>query len=385
MQGAIESIVNNYYYYLGYLERVLSDLPPAARDYIIAALIFLFFILLRKLFTTYIFNLVLRLFNRTNTEADQKVLLAFEGPMRAFFVVLGIYAALIYLPLEEAREQVFTRLFRTAIIILITWGLYNLQAVHSILFKKFQEKFGVEVDKILFPFISKFLRIITILLAFTIIAQEWDYDINGLIAGLGLGGLAIALAAQNTLSNLFGGFVIITDRPFSIGDWIKTPSVEGIVEDISFRSTKLRTFGQAITTVPNSILANEAVINWSRMGKRRVTFNLRVNYTTSREKLERCVNRIRVMLEEHPEVHKETIFVRFDSFNESSLDIFLYFFTVTTVWGEYLRVKEDVNFKIMQILEDEGVSVALPSRSVYFESWSTGEEVESKEQRKENI
>ena len=99
------------------------------------------------------------------------------------------------------------------------------------------------------------------------VAQEWDYRIDGFIAGLGLGGLAFSLAAKDTLSNVFGGLVVILDKPFSIGDWIKTPSVEGTVEDISFRSTKVRTFAQALVTVPNATLANEPVTNWTRMGK----------------------------------------------------------------------------------------------------------------------
>lgn len=361
-------MADTYNYYLSFLEGMLQVLPPPAQDYIISAVIFLLFMLLRNLFTNYIFNLILKFFSKTNIEVVKKILLAFEGPMRVFFVVLGIYVALAYLPLTEAQHQLFHRLFRTAIIILITWSLYNLQDINSVLFEKLQNRFHVEVDKILLPFISKTLRIITVLLAITIVAQEWDYDINGLIAGLGLGGLAFALAAQNTLANLFGGVVIITDRPFTIGDWIETPTVEGTVEDINFRSTKIRTFAHALTTVPNSTLANEAIINWSRMGKRRITFNLGVAYTTPRDKLENCVAQIRAMLEEHPEVHKETIFVRFDSFGESSLDIFLYFFTVTTNWGEFLSVKEDVNFKIMQILDNEGVSVALPSRSLFYDN-----------------
>jgi MscS family membrane protein len=107
------------------------------------------------------------------------------------------------------------------------------------------------------------------------------------------------------------------------------------------------------------------------MGKRRITFNLGVTYTTPIDKIKICVERIRMMLENHTDLHQETIFVRFDKFSESSLDIFLYFFTNTTKWSEYLKVKEDVNFKIMEILEQEGVSVAFPSRSIYLEKTET--------------
>ncbi|MDD2443059.1 MAG: mechanosensitive ion channel family protein [Desulfotomaculaceae bacterium] len=346
---------------------LLNTLPATAQYAVVVTLIFLGCMLLRKIFTTYVFNLILKLFSKTDAELDKKILLSFEGPMRVFFVILGIYAALLYLPLSEVQKSLTTRIFRSAVIVLITWGLYNLEDVQSILFKKIQEKLNVQIDKILFPFLSKFLRVVTVLFAFTIIVQEWDYDINGLIAGLGLGGLAFALAAKDALSNIFGGMIIILDKPFSIGDWIKTPSAEGTVEDISFRSTKIRTFAQALVTVPNATLANESITNWSKMGKRRVTFQLGVAYSTPRDKLERCIRAIRTMLENHTEIHKETIFVGFDKFAENSLDILLYFFTVTTVWGEFLRVKEDVNFKIMEILEQEGVTAAFPSRSIYIE------------------
>lgn len=371
--------------YLGHFRLLLNIMSPTAQNAVIASLIFLFFLFLSKIFTTHVFHLVLKIFSKTNTEFDEKILLSFERPLRVFFVAFGIYAALLYLPFDAGLQLLITKFFRSVIIVLTTWGLYNLQDVHSILFKKIQEKLNVQIDKILFPFISKFLRVVTIFFAFTIIAQEWDYDINGLIAGLGLGGLAFALAAKDALANIFGGMVIILDKPFSIGDWIKTPSVEGTVEDINFRSTKIRTFAQAVVTVPNSTLANESITNWSRMGKRRITFYLGVTYNTPRKKLEKCISEIRTMLENHPEIHKETIIVRFEKFGESSLDIFVYFFTVTTVWGEFLRVKEDVNYKIMEILEREEVSVAFPSRSIYFETPLPGEAKDSQHNIKERI
>lgn len=353
---------------LGYFYNLLASLPFTAQNIIIASAIFLFFLLLRNICTTYIFKLVLKLFSKKNIELGKKILHSFEHPMQVFFMILGVYAALSCLQLNANQQIMVSKLFRSVIIVLITWGLYNLQDVNSILFKKVQEKVNIKIDQILFPFFSKSLRIITIIVAFTIIAQEWNYDINGLIAGLGLGGLAFALAAKDSLANIFAGIVIILDKPFSLGDSIKTSSVEGIVEDINFRSTKVRTFDQALVTVPNSTLANESITNWSKRGKRQITFNLGVSYTTPRKKLEKCVEKMRLLLENNPEVHKETIFVTLDNIGESSLNIFLYFFTITTTWGEYLRIKEDINFKILQILEEEEVAIAFPCRSIYFKN-----------------
>lgn len=337
-------------------------------DVIIALSIFIFFWLSRKVLANVIFKYLLKLTSKTKTNFDNYLVMGFKYPLHLFFIIWGLYLALYYLPLSPQANILIAKSFRSAIIILITTGFYNLADNLRNLDDELINFISNKIDKILLPFLSKVLKVILVALCVTIIAQEWEYRIDGFIAGLGLGGLAFSLAAKDTISNIFGGLVIITDKPFSIGDWIMAPSVEGTVEDINFRSTKIRTFAQAVVTVPNATLANEPVTNWTRMGKRRITFKLGVMYSTPRKKLASCIEKIRAMLESHPEIHKETIFVRFDSFGESSLDIFLYFFTKTTNWEKFLEVKEDVNFKIMEILEKEEVILAFPSTSVYFEN-----------------
>ncbi len=330
----------------------------------VAAVIVFIALMIRSLVTGIIFNIVLRLTSKTKTGVDSALVYASEGPFRKLIVITGLYIALAYLGLPESVMDVINTLFRSAIIILISSGFYNLVGGPAV------TEIGVrlEVEKTIVGFVTKVFRFIIIALTITIIAQEWDYDVSGFIAGLGLGGLAFALAAQDAAKNIFGGIVILLDKPFAVGDWILTPSVEGTVEEMSFRSTKVRTFANALVTVPNAVVANEAITNWTRMQKRRVSFHLGVTYTTPRDKLQTCVKRIQELLENHPEVHPDTIFVRFDQFNDSSLDIFIYYFTNTTVWGEFMAVKEEINFKIMEILEEEGVSVAFPSRSIYFEN-----------------
>lgn len=336
--------------------------------------------LIKKLFQKYLFSQLIRAASKTKTKIDNKFLSAFKKPLEIMIIILGLYFALDNLSFYISDlfrlknfDLVLIKLLRSSIIIMISWGFYNLEAASSFLFHDLAEKLQLNFDKILIPFLSKLLRFVTIALAFIIILQEWGYNVNGFIAGFGLGGLAFALAAQDTLSNFFGGLVIIIDKPFTIGDWIVGSDVEGVVEDINFRSTKIRRFDQALVTIPNSVLAGTAIVNWSKMGKRQITFNLGVKYSTPREKIEKCIKDIKKMLEDHPGIHKETIFVTFNNFNSSSLDIFLYFFTNTTVWREYLKVREDVNYKIMSILEENGVEIAFPSRSIYLESSSKPE------------
>ncbi|NLB18434.1 MAG: mechanosensitive ion channel family protein [Syntrophomonadaceae bacterium] len=312
--------------------------------------------------------LLKKLASKTSTTLDDFILSALETPLRLFFVIIGLYLAAVYLPLNAETNIFLSRLFRSALIILVSLGLWNFIGCYGIFAEEAARRSNIKADKTLAPFLSRIIKVIIVLLAITIILQEWNYDINGFVAGLGLGGLAFALAAQQTLANMFGGVVIITDKPFSLGDWILTPSVEGIVEDINFRSTKIRTFADALVTVPNSTLAYEPITNWTRMGKRQITFQIGVPYTTSQEKLQKCVNEIKTMLENHADIHPQTILVNFDSFGNGSFNIFLYFFTITTNWARFLQIKEDVNMKILAILEKEEVLLAFPSAKVYIKN-----------------
>lgn len=350
---------------------ILNDFIYYKFKYVgIAIGVFALFALLKKIFAKYVFKIILRLVDKTKFDADKKIVTAFEKPVTNFFGVLGFYFAFKILTMAYNIINIPTidKVFSSVVIILISWGLYNLTEESSLLFEKMHKAYDIKVDKILFPFISKILRFIVIALAINVIADIWAIPIQGFITGLGLGGLAFALAAKDAAANIIAGIFIILDKPFTIGDWVSIDNLEGTIESISFRITKIRTFDEAIITVPNSKLANEPLTNFSRRGKRRINFNLGVTYGTSSEKLQSCVDNIRNMIVNHPQVNKEIIFVSFDKFNASSLDIFIYFFVDTTALAEYLKIKENINFNIIKILEEEGVSMAFPSTSIYVES-----------------
>lgn len=331
----------------------------------IALLIILFFLLLRKLFTKYLFALLLKLSRKLRSQFISQLFIAFERPIQWLFIIIGVYIAAKYYPYVNESHETFIRVLRAMIIFLVSWGLFNLASTSSLLFETINKKTNIHIDEILIPFLSRTLQVIIIAISISVILQEFNYEIGGFLTGLGLGGLAFSLAAKDALSNLFGGIVIITEKPFTIGDWIQTPSVEGVVEDISFRSTQVRTFAQALVTVPNATLANENITNWSEMGKRRITFHLSLSYDTPKETIERIVAKIRTLLKEHPEIHQETIFVTVDNFEPDGIAIFLYFFTKTTNWSEYLLIKEDINLKILEIIEAENGELALPTRRIY--------------------
>ncbi|MGI6366028.1 MAG: mechanosensitive ion channel family protein [Bacillota bacterium] len=335
------------------------------REYTIALGIVLVFYVLSRLFSVYIIKFLLYLTRKTKADYDDKLVQAFNKPLTLLIALTGFYLAGLYLLETTSYEFFLTRIFRSAVIILIAQGLYNMVSTSSSLLMKIGSAY--DLDKLFLSLLSKTIRAVVIAISFTILVQEWGYDISGFVAGLGLGGLAFALAAQDTVANIFGGVVILTEKPFTIGDWIVAGDVEGTVEDITFRSTKVRTFAQALITMPNSVLAKQPITNWTKMGKRRVNFTFGVDYATPRHVLEECIAKIRELLVNHPGVHPATIFANLEKFGERGLDIYVYFFSKTTIWGEWLKVREDILFKILGILEDLEVSIiSLPYRPISF-------------------
>src|SRR5699024_4584104 len=256
----------------------------------IAIGIFLIILVFRKLFTKYLFRIIMRMIKKTKISFLSNFFKAFQKPFEWLFVVIGIYLAFSYYPYISHEQDWFTNIMSSLFIILMTWGLFNLASSSSSLFQKINERTSIQIDDILIPLLSKALQFVIVAISATIVLQEFGYNIEGFIAGLGLGGLAISLAAKDALANMVGGIVIISEKPFKIGDWILTPSVEGTVEEIRFRSTRVRTFADALVTVPNATLGNENITNWSKMGKRQIAYNIRVAYDTPTESLQNAVN-----------------------------------------------------------------------------------------------
>lgn len=322
---------------------------------------------LRQFFVRVVLKLVRKLTAKTKNEFDDQLVSAFEKPAGFLFVIVGIYLATEMLGLPPDAQRFTNHLVRSLIAFSVFWAAYRASDTLTGFLNEFAKKTDTVLDDVLLPFLRNGLKVIIVILGTIVIVQEWEYDVAGLLAGLGLGGLAFALAAKDTAANLFGSIMIMVDRPFMIGDWIMTPHVEGTVEEIGFRSTRMRTFAQALVTIPNALMSTDPITNWSRMGKRRITFRLGVTYSTNAQKMGECLRRLREMLESHPEVHPQTVFVYFERFGDSALEIFLYFFTQTTNWQKFLEVQEDINLKIMSILEELDIAVAFPSRSIYIE------------------
>jgi MscS family membrane protein len=345
------------------------------RQYVLAFLAVFLSVVLRRLFASIGLRILRRLARATATDLDDMLVAAADGPVAAAIMIAGLWGAVVILALPS--EPVDVRGFawvviRTAIILDVTWLALRVIGALSDYFAKVAGRTGTNLDDQLVPLIRKSLKIFIGVLASVFLIQSWGYSVASLLAGLGIGGLAVALAAKDTVSNLFGSLTILLDRPFVVGDWIETDNAEGVVEEIGFRSTRIRTFAKTQIAIPNSVLANAVVNNWTRMPIRRVKMVVGVTYEASGDQMEQAVEGIKDLLRDHKEVHQDFFLVNFTDFGSSSLDIFVYYFTSTTVWAEYLRVRQEVNIGIMKLLEGLGMEVAFPTRTVYLKGDEDG-------------
>ena len=330
-----------------------------------ALAIFLTFLFFRKLFTLIILKSLHKLASLTKSSFDDKLLKIVEGPLKFSFIILGLYFAI---DITEIESESLDKLLKTFIIFIIFWLLYNAVNILDESIYKFARKFGKELYREIGAFFIKTLKIFIFAIGLVSILQEWNINVSAFLASLGLGGLAFALAAKDTAANLFGGLSILADRALKIDDWIKVGDVEGTVEEIGLRTTKIRTFEKSLVTVPNQIIANNPIENFSRRGIRRIKMRIGLVYGTSKEQIDAIVRDIRNMLQSHPQIAKNaTLLVNFDEFADSSLSIFIYCFTNTANWAKYLEIREDVNKKIMDIVAKHGSDFAFPSQSIYVE------------------
>jgi MscS family membrane protein len=311
-----------------------------------------------------------KLADRTATELDNLLLEAAEKPASWLILVLGIIASVHILnppietfPMIEFADQAG----RIISIIVGAWFLWRLTDGLAAYFRARAARTETSLDDQLVPFVSKTLKIFIVITGVLVVAQNLGYSITGLIASLGIGGIAIAMAARDTIANVFGSIMILIDRPFTIGDWIRTSEFEGVVEEIGFRSTRIRTFAKTLVNVPNSSLANMVIDNIHAMPKRRVKMRIGVTYSTTPAQVQAAIRGIEKILRDHPGVDQDFSLVKFDEFEDSSLSIFLYYFSKSTKWADYLQVRQEVNLAIMELLGRLDIEFAFPTRTVYLE------------------
>ncbi len=324
-------------------------------------------VLFRNVLSRAVINRVVRFAERSPL-LDVKFVLALTRPLSMFLLIAAVYVALMVLPMDPVLQRFLGYLFRGLTMITAVWGALLLtDVIGSFIEKRLGERPGSALVGFA-PLMKKTMKVFVLMIGVLMTVDNLGYNVTGILATLGLGTAAIALASQDTIKNAFGALMIAVDRPFKVGDWIQvSDKVDGDVESIGLRSTKVRTWPKTVLSIPNGVLANEYINNWSQMPKRRVKQVVGLTYEATAEDMEAAVEDIREILRGDEGVEQQFILVNFTDFGESSLDILVYYFTKTVAWLEHMDVRQRVNCKIMRAIQARGLSIAFPTRSLYFE------------------
>ncbi len=335
---------------------------------LLSILIFVVFLGLRQLFSRIVIAALQRFAEKSHWTFDDQIVQALQSPLRFLPVSLGIFFALEEMQLNGKLDMFAGKIILSLVTFNLFWALVNLVEPMSFLLKKLEKIF----TPVMLQWLIKGIRTALTLIGCAAVLETWGIRVGPFIAGMGLFGVAVALGAQDMFKNLIAGLLVIAEKRFHPGDWIKVDGiVEGTVEEIGFRSTMIRRFDKAPVYVPNSQLADNAVTNFSAMTHRRIYWKIGVLYNTSISQLRRIRDSIESYIfsnDDFAGAGEVSTFVRIDSFNDSSIDIMLYCFTKTTNWGEWLKVKEDLAYKVKEIVEAAGSGFAFPSRTVYLET-----------------
>ena len=334
----------------------------------IAILVFALFLLLRGLLTRFVLDWLKMLAKRTRSHLDDEIIAALREPIRLIPVALGAFFAFEHLALEDTFKNIGDNIVRSLIAFVIFWGFWRVVQPASRGLRQLERVFTQE----LVDWLVKAVKVAVVLVGAATILQIWGIQVGPIIAGAGLFGVAVALGAQDLFKNLISGILILGEKRFRKGDYILVEdTVEGVVESIGFRSTVVRRLDQAPVLVPNAKLSDTAVTNFSGRTHRRISWLIGVEYRTTIEQLRQIRNAIEKYIvdsDDFANPSEISTYVHIDSFNDSSIDIMIYCFTKTTVWGEFLKVKEDLAYRIKEIIESAGAEFAFPSQSVYVES-----------------
>ena len=331
-----------------------------ATHYAISLFFLVAALLLRRVVTGILFNRLKKLAARTETTLDDKLFAALEAPVATFVMLVGIFAALKVLKLSETGDEAIGYGTTVAFSLVLFWGMLRafnalLDHAHEVALHR-----GLGIAAFM-PWIKKSLVVLFVIVGVLLTAQSLGADVKAFLAGLGIGGLAFALAAQDTLANVFGSIVVAIDQPFKIGETVKIGAHTGTVEDIGLRSTKIRLVDRSLVIIPNKSVAAEAIVNLSRFTQRRVEQTIGLTYNTTADKMEAFVTELRAVIAREPGVDPASVLVTFTAFGASSLDVLLVYTTVSPDAMASVVLKEKLNLAIMRLVTTHGLSFAMPT------------------------
>ena len=353
------------------MEQVVNFIENLKAVDIVDIIVAICLMVLFKVLSPSISYVIIKLFKFNSKSKKAIKESAFYTPLKVFFTILGVYLAVLFLKkplnLPDNVMDIVTKAFQIISVLAFAKALASSFTTKSSLIKKIRKNWKNDIEDSMLEFALKVARVIIYLIAIFIVFAILQINLSGLVAGLGIGGIIVTLAAQDTAKNIFGGVVLFIDKPFNVGDWIQTPNYEGTVEDMTFRTTRIRNFENSVVNIPNSTIADSAIINWSKMEKRRYKFSLSFPLDTTAEQMEMISNKIREMLMNEPQVIDDDIIISFENITDNGLSLLVYMFVVPTGYNDYIMLKDKINKKIINILHNLGVELSYPSTSVYIE------------------
>ena len=321
----------------------------------IAIGVIIFFILFRTIFSRAVIKTYYTIIKKKKIAKDSSMYKSLNN----FFLVLGIFIALFVLPFNNRIDFVIQKAFKLFVLFYLFKGITRLANEDSKIFKPSQ-------DRAVNMFIFKIARIMIWLVYIFIVLKELGYDLTGVVAGLGIGSAAIALAAQDVVKSLISGLTIITDKPFSIGDWIEVGDYQGTVIGISYRSTRIKNANNAIVTIPNSVVTSTYILNWNKLTSRRFDCTLNLSLETNSEEIKKIVKQIKLVLENNSNIIPETVQVFFEGISNYSNNIKIFMYIKETNYEKYLKIKESILCDLLSLVEKENIDLAYPTQTLYL-------------------
>jgi MscS family membrane protein len=335
-----------------------------------AALVLLVFLIFKRVLVRGALGVMRRIAHQNERGMIANVLDAFALPLQALVMLLGLYFAVELLALPTGIDRTLVEIIRVAASFCVFWAFFRAVEPVGVSLNSLIGRFGAGLGDDLRQFFIRGVKTLIVVIAVVIFLEGWGIDVSAFLGGLGLAGMAVALAAKDSVANIFGGLTIFADNLYKRGDWIETPHFEGTVEVVGLRATKVRTFAKALVTMPNAQIVDSPVINWSRMTHRRIKMVIGLENRTTSKQMETIVEKLRNFLKNDTDVAQMDVaqMVHLSDFGASSINIDLYYFTKTTDWVTWREIRNRHIIAFKRIVEDEGAAFAFPSQSLYVET-----------------
>ncbi len=331
-------------------------------NYVIALAILVGFTIIGRILEFFMKRYISKLIGKTKTKIDDIIIKSLQKPFLLFFFSIGLIAVSFFIVIPDGARQVYFKLVKSLIIFAFAWFFINVvDLLIEYYLMPFAEKSETDLDDILMPLLRRLIKTLLVIIALIMILSDLGFDVASILAGLGIGGLAFALAAKDLLANLFGGVAIIIDKSFKPGQRIKVQGVDGIVKTIGLRTTVIESLDGTKLTIPNSKIADSIIENVSHESARKVTLTLGLSYDTSNKKLETAIKELKKLIDAHKNVKDKTI-VRFSKFGDFTLDILIIYWISNL--KEIGQTTHDINMAIKKKLEQLKVEIPYPTQTI---------------------